>query len=74
MLVYYFCKRRDVSFAIFVRRRDFSACPIMLSTKHGSHWCYFNAFGMARPGFESATPTPEADALSLSHRDYVQDR
>ena len=39
----------------FVMRREASACLIMLSTKQGSHWYHFNAFGMARPGFEPTT-------------------
>ena len=39
----------------FVRRREASACLIMLSTKQGSHWYHFNAFGMARPGFDPST-------------------
>ena len=39
----------------FVRRREASACLIMLSTKQGSHWYHFNAFGMARPGIEPTT-------------------
>ena len=48
----YFCKcgaRLVVRY--FVRR----TCLIMLSTKQGSHWYHFNAFGMARPGFEPTT-------------------
>ena len=32
----------DVGCGIFVRRREASACLIMLSTKQGSHWYYFN--------------------------------
>ena len=39
----------------FVRRREASACLIMLSTKQGSHGTIFNAFGMARPGIEPTT-------------------
>ena len=39
----------------FVRRREAGACLIMLSTKQGRHWYHFNAFGMARPGFETTT-------------------
>ena len=31
----------NVSCAIFVRRREASACLIMLSTKQGSHWYHF---------------------------------
>ena len=51
----YFCKCCEVSCAIFVGRREASACLIMLSTKQCSHWYHFNAFGMARPGFEPTT-------------------
>ena len=40
---------------IFVRRREASACLIILSTKQGSHWYHFNAFGMAWPGIEPTT-------------------
>ena len=36
-----FCKCCDVSCAIIVRRREASACLIMLSTKQGSHWYQF---------------------------------
>ena len=36
-----FCKCCNVSCAIFVRRREASACLIMLSTKQGSHWNHF---------------------------------
>ena len=39
----------------FVRRREASACILMLITKQGSHWYHFNAFGMTRPGFEPTT-------------------
>ena len=36
------CKCCDVSCAIFInRRRENSACLIMLSTKQGSHWYHF---------------------------------
>ena len=35
------CKCCDVDCAIFVRRREASACLIMLSTKQGSHWYHF---------------------------------
>ena len=52
---FYVCKCCNVSCAIFVRRREASACLIMLSTKQGSHWYHFNAFDMARPGFEPTT-------------------
>ena len=38
---FYFCKRCNVSCAIFVRRREASACLIMLSTEQGSHWYHF---------------------------------
>ena len=37
----YFCKCCNVSCAIFVRRREASACLIILSTKQGSHWYHF---------------------------------
>ena len=37
----YVCKCCNVSCAIFVRRREASACLIMLSTKQGSHWYHF---------------------------------
>ena len=37
----------------------------MLSTKQGSHWYHFDAFGMARPGIESTPSDPKADALPL---------
>ena len=40
---------------LVVRERRASACLIMLSAKQGSHWYYFNAFGMARPGIEPTT-------------------
>ena len=35
------CKCCNVSCTIFVRRREASACLIMLSTKQGSHWYHF---------------------------------
>ena len=38
---FYVCKCCNVSCAIFVRRREASACLIMLSTKQGSHWYHF---------------------------------
>ena len=52
-----FCKCCNVSCAIFVRRREASACLIMLSTKPSkvATGAIFNAFGMARPGFEPTT-------------------
>ena len=31
----------DDSCAVFIRRREASACLIMLSTKQGSHWYHF---------------------------------
>ena len=40
---------------LVVSERRVSACLIMLSAKQGSHWYHFNAFGMARPGFEPTT-------------------
>ena len=40
---------------LVVSERRASACLIMLSAKQGSHWCHFNAFGMARPGIEPMT-------------------
>ena len=39
----------------FVRRREASACLIMLSTKQVATGTIFNAFGMAQPGFEPTT-------------------
>ena len=39
--LFYVCKCCNVSCAIFVRRREASACLIMLSTKQGSHWYHF---------------------------------
>ena len=36
-----FCECCIVSCAIFVRRREASACLIILSTKQGSHWYHF---------------------------------
>ena len=41
----------------------------MMSTKQGSHWYYFNVFGMARQGIELRPSAPEADVLQLSYRD-----
>ena len=38
---FYVCKCSNVSCAIFFRRREASACLIMLSTKQGSHWYTF---------------------------------
>ena len=40
-ILFYVCKCCNVSCAIFVRRREASACLIMLSTKQGSHWYHF---------------------------------
>ena len=37
----FLCKSCNVSCAIFVRRREASACLIMLSNKQGSHWYHF---------------------------------
>ena len=36
-----FCKCCNIGCAIFVRRREASACLIMLSTKQGSHWYHY---------------------------------
>ena len=36
-----FCKCCDDSCAMFIRRREASACLIILSTKQGSHWYHF---------------------------------
>ena len=38
---FYVCKCCNYCCAIFVRRREASACLIMLSTKQGSHWYHF---------------------------------
>ena len=41
---------------LVVSERRASVCLIMLSAKQGgSHWCHFNAFGIARPGIEPTT-------------------
>ena len=40
-ILFYVCKCCNGSCAIFVRRREASACLIMLSTKQGSHWYHF---------------------------------
>ena len=39
--LFIFCKCCNVSCAIFVRRREASACLIILSTKQGSQWHHF---------------------------------
>ena len=39
--LFYFRKCCNVKSAIFVRRREASACLILLSTKPGSHWYHF---------------------------------
>ena len=51
----FFCKFCEASCAIFVMRREASACIILLSTKQVRHWYHFNTFGRARPGFEPTT-------------------
>ena len=37
----YFCSVVGLVVRYFVRRREASACLIMLSTKQGSHWYHF---------------------------------
>ena len=44
-----------INMYIASRQGKTSACLIMLSTKQGSQRYHFNAFGMARPGFEPTT-------------------
>ena len=38
---FYFCSVARLVVRYFVRRREASACLIMLSTKQGSHWYHF---------------------------------
>ena len=40
-LVYFFASVARLVVRYFVRRREASACLIMLSTKQGSHWYHF---------------------------------
>ena len=40
--LFHFWKCCNVRYAIFVRRKEASACLIMLSTKQGSHWYHFS--------------------------------
>ena len=48
-----FCKCCDVSCAIFVRRREASACLIMLSTKQVSHWYHFQRLWYGAAGIRT---------------------
>ena len=49
---------------IVSERREISASLIMLTTKQGSHW--FHSFGIARSGFETATPAPKRTLYQLN--------
>ena len=48
---------------IVSERSEISASFIMLTTKEGSHW--FHSFGIARSGFEPATPAPKRTLYHL---------
>ena len=54
-LVFVFVSFCAMLVVLVVSERRASAFLIMLSAKQGSHWYHFNAFGMARPGFEPKT-------------------
>ena len=70
LLLFCECCIVTCSCVIFVRRREASACLIILSAKQGSHWYHFNAVGMARPGFE---PTTSRSRSGCSTTGLLQD-
>ena len=66
-----FCECYLVSCAIFVRRRESSACLIILSTKQGSHGTILTPLVWRGQDSNPRPPDPKADALPISHGDRL---